>query len=118
MLPMQAQTMACCTTTVWQGSRLGNIMRSSVYVRFYPTAGVDHRVDPKLANTTPVEQNPRVLCPGWPARSPTLHSSERDGLLYKCTQCDQMKPVELLQKDAMGSLGCIEECQTSRRRRS
>ena len=74
MLPMQAQTMACCTTTVWQGSRLGNIMRSSVYVRFYPTAGVDHTVDPKLANTTPVEQSPRVLCPGWPARSPTLHS--------------------------------------------
>ena len=52
-------------------------MRSSVYVRFYPTAGVDHRVDPKLANTSPVEQNPRVLCPGWPARPPTLHSSER-----------------------------------------
>jgi hypothetical protein len=51
-------------------------MRSSVYVRFYPTAGVDHRVDPKLANTTPVEQGPRVLCPGWPAGSPTPHSSE------------------------------------------
>ena len=52
-------------------------MRSSVYVRFYPTAWVDHRVDPKLANTTPVEQNTRALCPGWPARSPTLHLSER-----------------------------------------
>ena len=40
-----------------------------------------------------------------------------DGLLYKCTRCDQMKPVKLLQKDAMGSLGCIEEYQTSWRRR-
>jgi hypothetical protein len=41
-----------------------------------------------------------------------------DGLLYKCTRCDQMKPMELLQKDGMGSLGCIKECQTSRRRRN
>ena len=35
------------------------------------------QVDPKLANTTPVETNPRVLCPGWPAGPSTLHSSDR-----------------------------------------
>ena len=49
-------------------------------------------------------------------RRPRPSVQYADGLLYKCTQCDQMKPVELLQKDTMGSLGCIEECQTSRMR--
>ena len=34
-------------------------------------------VGPKLANTTPVEQNISGLCFGWPVGPPTLHSSER-----------------------------------------
>ena len=42
------------------------------------------------------------------------HSTES---LYKCMHCDQMKAIELLKKDGMENLSCIEGCQSSRRSR-
>ena len=38
--------------------------------------------------------------------------------LYKCVQCDKMRPHEQLKEDAMHNLSCVEECQSSRRRRN